>query len=450
MKNDLCLVGLNYKTAPVEVREAFALTDPKLLEKDIIPLDDDIRECLILSTCNRVEIVAIADNKIAKERILELWASAVGKKVSELNPYIYYYRGAEAINHLFSVASSLDSMVLGEPQILGQLKDAYKEALDRGSAKVIINRLLHRAFSVAKRVRTETAIASSAVSISYAAIELAKRIFEDMSEVRALLIGAGEMAELAATYLLNNGIKSISVANRTFSRAQELAKEYSGTAVPFDCLLESLSESDIIISSTAAAEPIINAKDMKEVLKLRKHKPMFFIDIAVPRDIDADVNTLDNVYLYDIDDLKDVVEENIAQRRSEALKAEAIVQEETSKFVQWLRSLDLQPTIVDLINRNESIVNEELERTMDRLGPFNQEQENALIAMMTSILKKINHDPIVYLKKNLGETDATNFNINLIRRIFNLDNENIPSHSPAGISCTQRRMGGSGKKTSCK
>ena len=310
MKKEIHLVGLNYKTAPVEVRERFALTDPEILAKGVVPIDSVVRECLILSTCNRVEITTVARGEGAKNHLLRQWATVCGRKVEELTPYVYHYKGSEAVRHLFSVAASLDSMVLGEPQILGQLKDAYRAALEQRNARVILNRLLHKAFSTAKRVRTETAVASSAVSISYAAVELAKRIFEDFGQIKAMLIGAGEMAELAAAHLVNAGIASIRVTNRTYERAVQLASRFNGEAAPFDLLLEHLAEVDIVISSTGAHEPIIRAADMKKVLKERKHRPMFFIDIAVPRDIDPDVNSLDNIYLYDIDDLKEVVEEN--------------------------------------------------------------------------------------------------------------------------------------------
>lgn len=438
MKNELCLVGLNYKTAPVEIREAFALSDPELLENGVLHINDVVMEFLILSTCNRVEILAVVKDKDACQHLFEKWAEASGQTAEELIPYTYTYWGEEAIRHLFSVASSLDSMVLGEPQILGQLKTAYKDALHKGNAKTIINRLLHKAFSVAKRVRTETGIASSAVSISYAAIELAKRIFENMSEVRVLLIGAGEMAELAATYLLQTGIESITVANRTVSRAVELAERYNGTAIGFDTLFEHLALSDIIISSTAANEPIIHARQMKKVLQKRKHKPMFFIDIAVPRDIDPSVNTLDNVYLYDIDDLKDVVEENLAQRQQEAQKAAKIVQQETDFFVNWLKSLSLQPTIVNLIDATDALIQAELQKTLKRFGPVSADQQEALDAMAMALTKKLTHSPITFLKRHIEETTTTTNNINILRRIFNLDNDVIPPHAhAAGKRCQQ-------------
>ena len=327
MDCEIVLVGLNHRTAQVNVRERFALVNHTSPEEWALPLGGPIQEALILSTCNRVELLAMGTGDV-RSRMLELWASARNASPRDLEPYVYTYHNDDAVRHLFSVASSLDSMVLGEPQILGQLKDAYRKAAASHATGVILNHLLHKAFSVAKRVRTETAVASSAVSISYAAVELAKRIFGTMENHKAMLVGAGEMAELAATHLVQNGISEILVSNRTYSRAEDLARFYNGRAVPFEKLCEALREVDIVITSTGAPEAIIHASDIKAVLKARRNRPMFFIDIAVPRDVDPDVNSLDNIYLYDIDDLKEVVEENLAARRSEAIKAQAIVEED--------------------------------------------------------------------------------------------------------------------------
>jgi len=426
MNAELYLVGLNYKTAPVEVRERFALTDPAVLSKGIVDLTGNIHECMILSTCNRVELLAVGQGSV-QELLLDSWARARDENMETLRPYTYSHNGDAAVRHLFTVASSLDSMVLGEPQILGQLKDAYRDALEKRQAKGILNRLLHKAFSVAKRVRTETAIASSAVSISYAAVELAKRIFDDMGKTHALLIGAGEMAELAATHLVGAGIASVRFSNRTHERAVQLARQYGGEAVPFADLLEHLAKVDIVISSTGAHEPIIRAKDMQEVLRKRKNKPMFFIDIAVPRDIDPDVNGLDNIYLYDIDDLKEVVEENLASRREEALRGHDIVAEETEIFCAWMKSLQLQPTIVDIVQRGEYIAQAELERTLKKLGPMPDSTQKILSAMITSIVKKLNHEPIMFLKRRFHEEkDLGIQHIALVRRMFNLDNGAMP------------------------
>jgi glutamyl-tRNA reductase len=425
MNKEILLVGLNHKKAPVEVRERFALSDPAIWERGLIPLDGDIREYLVLSTCNRVEVLAVSRGGAGcADRLLEHWARARGEKLSSLQPHVYIHSNADAVRHLFTVASSLDSMVLGEPQILGQLKEAYRTAVRRKTTKAILNRLLHKAFSVAKRVRTETAIAASAVSISFAAVELARKIFDNMGQIHAMLIGAGEMAELAATHLVNAGIASIRVANRTYERAQQLADRYGGRAVFFDDLAQHLTQVDIVISSTGARELIIRAGDMKEVLRRRKNKPMFFIDIAVPRDIDPQVNSLDNIYVYDIDDLREVVEENLAGRREEAVRARRIVAEETTTFCRWLTSLNLQPTIVDLVRKSEDIARFELERSLKRLGPLPEGSREILTAMLSSVVKKLNHEPIMFLKRHAdGESGADERHIGLIRRIFNLDGE---------------------------
>ncbi|UZP68351.1 glutamyl-tRNA reductase [Desulfovibrio mangrovi] len=425
MDRDIYLIGLNHKTASVEVREKFALTDCKHLEPGVVPVEGCIKEAMVLSTCNRVELIVVGEGDGVINHVIKCWADARGQRVDDLEPYVYKHKGLEAVQHLFTVASSLDSLVVGEPQILGQLKTAYHEAVDRNATRVILNRLLHKAFSVAKRVRTETGVASSAVSISYAAVELAKRIFGDMGEYTAMLIGAGEMAELAATHLLNNGIKKIYVANRTFERGQLLAEQFNGEAIAFSDLFTQLEKVDIIISSTGAHEAVIRAKDIRTVLKKRKNRPMFFIDIAVPRDIDPDVNALDNVYLYDIDDLKEVVEENLAQRQEEAQKARAIVESETQTFSKWLRSLELQPTIVDLVNRSENIVEEELIKCMKRLEGANGETEKILRCAMTAVAKKMNHEPISFLKRRHEEEEAGDRYIDITRRMFNLDDDPV-------------------------
>ncbi|TVM15873.1 glutamyl-tRNA reductase [Oceanidesulfovibrio indonesiensis] len=451
MNKSLYLVGLNHTTAGVEVRETFGLADclpGRIIESEsgaqsvqgeeqqIIPLGGPIDELAILSTCNRVEIAAVGEQDACRDAVLARWAAARNADVEELKPYVYIHEDLDAVRHLFRVACALDSMVLGEPQILGQLKDAYRMAVKAGTTKVILNRLYHKAFSVAKRVRTETAVGSAAVSISYAAVELAKRIFGEMSKQKAMLIGAGEMAELAAQHLVTSGIKDIYVANRTFERARELAAQFEGQAIPFETLFDRLHEVDIVISSTGSPSAVIRAKDVKAVLKKRRNRPMFFIDIAVPRDIDPDVNTLDSVFLYDIDDLKEVVEENIAQRREEAAKATAIVYDEADAFGQWLKSLELQPTIVELLERNQGIAHKELAKTEKRLAQIlgrdvAPEMHEALEILVDSVVKKVLHEPIIFLKRRSAEEESARRYIDTTRRMFNLDDEDIPDDAHA-------------------
>lgn len=424
MDHTIHLIGLNHRTAAVEIRERFALADFCSPETWAVPRGDGISESLILSTCNRVEVLVVGKGDAPRQQALACWSRARGRGVDELEPYLYQYQETDAVRHLFSVASSLDSLVLGEPQILGQLKTAYRKAVNADSVGLIINKLLHKAFSVAKRVRTETAVASSAVSISYAAVELAKRIFDDMGSHEALLVGAGEMAELAAMHLMQAGIRRIRVANRTLARAEELAARIGGEAVPFERLFDYLVDADIVITSTGAPDAIIHAREMRDVLRRRKHRPMFLIDIAMPRDIDPDVNNLDNIYLYDIDDLKEVVEENLAQRRGEAEKARAIVAEETDAFSDWMRSLALQPTIVDLVRRGEHIMQEELARTYKRLGPVDDTTREALEVMADSLVRRFNHAPLTFLKNGFHEGEESGHAmqaIDTIRRVFQLD-----------------------------
>jgi len=428
MNRTIILIGLNHRTAGVEVREKFALTDVENFEKGLMA-HCPVRECMALSTCNRVEIVAVSKRvpeREALDSILQYWAGICGGSAELLVDNIYQYTDLEAVEHLFTVACSLDSMVMGEPQILGQLKDAYRTAVERGTAKTIVNRLLHKSFSVAKRVRTETAIASSAVSISFAAVELAKKIFGALDGTRAMLVGAGEMAELAATHLLQNGVQDIIIANRTLSRARELSESLGGEAIQIENMADRLHEVDIVISSTGSPVAVIKAKDVKSVLKKRKNKPMFFIDIAVPRDIDPDVNNLDNIYLYDIDDLKEVVEDNMAQRQEEATKARMVVESETVTFGNWLKSLELQPTIVDLVDRSEEIAFRELTKTLKKIGPVDEKTRKALETLVLSVGRKSLHEPICFLKRRTQEEGSAERFIDLARRMFNLDDEKVP------------------------
>lgn len=419
----IALIGLNHRTASVDIRERFALADFHSPQTWALPCGDNLSESLILSTCNRVELLGIGHDNL-RSTLLERWASAARATPEQISPYIYCHLDKNAVRHIFEVASSLDSMVPGEPQILGQLKTAYRDAVSSNSAGAILNRLMHKSFSVAKRVRTETAIASAAVSISYAAVELAKRIFGDMAGHKALLLGAGEMAELAAMHLLQAGIDGILVINRTMERGKELAGRFHGRALPFSDLLGALKDADIIIASTGSKDPIVSAKEVAQALKARKNRPMFFIDIAVPRDIDANVNTLDNVYLYDIDDLKEVVEENLAGRRAEADKGRLIIEEEVIAFWEWLQNLDVQPTILDLIAKGENAANEEVAKTLKRLGNATPETREALEIMAASLVRKINHAPIMFLKDNEATWENPRDRIEMVRKIFNLDHDN--------------------------
>lgn len=422
MDKHIYIVGINHKTAPVEIREKFALDS--VTPRDFISELSEVEEIVSLSTCNRVELIFVAKEDMEiQNKVVDAWAKLCGQNKDMISPYLYTYKDSDAVFHLFEVASSLDSMVVGEPQILGQLKEAYKNAVELKTTRSILNRLMHRAFSVAKRIRTETKISHSAVSISYAAVELAKKIFENLTTKSAMLIGAGEMAELAAMHLKNSGIKDIYVVNRTLDRAKELAKRFDGKPYPISKLFDLLLEVDIVISSTGAQHTIIHQRDIKKIVKKRKYRPMFFIDIAVPRDIDPDVNNLDNVYLYDIDDLQDVVQENLQKRTREAELAKQIILEEVEKFNVWLRSLSLDPTIKDLLAKMDEIAKKEIKKSLKKLNNnvSNEDIEATMEILASSLVKKFSHYPIMFLK-NKAKRDRVDVReyISLIRDIFQL------------------------------
>jgi glutamyl-tRNA reductase len=312
---------------------------------------------------------------------------------------------------------------MGEPQILGQIKEAYRDATQEKTSGVILNRLMHRAFHVAKRVRTETGVSDSAVSISYAAVELAKKIFFDLGGKRVLLIGAGEMAELAARHLMNHGVKTITVANRTFQRAVEVARLFNGSPVSFEEINAQILETDIVITSTASSEYVISHDLVKGSLRKRRNRPLFFIDIAVPRDVEPKVNDLDNVYVYDIDDLKGVIQVNLAQRKEEAVKAERIVKEEVLKFERWLKTLEVVPTIVSLREKAEAVRTAELKKSLHSFKTLTQEQREAIEALTLSITEKLMHDPILVLKGK-ADRSSRDLYLDIARTLFKLDDMN--------------------------
>ncbi len=423
-KPRIILLGVNHKTAPVEIRERLALKDIEPSPLELFSNLSCCEEAVFLSTCNRVEILASSKNhEDAADTIKRLWLEKGGLSTVDLSKSIYSYKDRQAIRHVFRVASSLDSMVVGEPQILGQLKEAYRMASKAGSSGLILNRLMHKAFSVAKRVRTETRIASQAVSISYAAVELAKKIFGDLSGKKVLLIGAGEMAELAAQHLLTNGVDKIIVANRTLERAVELARSLNGAAISLDEIEDAMIEADIVISSTGAPGIIVKKEQIKKILRPRRHRLLFLIDIAVPRDIDPAINDIDNVYLYDIDELKDVVEENKAEREKEAQKAERMVEAEVIKFISWMDTLDVVPIIQKLQEKAERVRLQEMARSQKRLGELTQRQRDALEILTKSITNKILHDPVVCLRKGLPENERDQV-LAITCKLFGIDDGN--------------------------
>ena len=417
-------IGMNHETAPVELRECLA-SEPDTMVSALSKMRDlpYIREGFFLSTCNRVEALAIADEGDEVKKSLIALMTGIGTISKEsIISSLYIHEGMKAVEHIFRVASSLDSMVVGEPQILGQIKDAYAEASRQKTSGVILNRLMHRAFHAAKRVRTETGISEAAVSISYAAVELAKKIFHELVDKKVLLIGAGEMAELSARHLLTHGVQSMTVANRTLERAVQLADQFSASPVSFDEITSQLNHVDIVVTSTASQEYVITSEQVKGCLRKRRNRPLFFVDIAVPRDVQPEVNQLDNVYVYDIDDLKGVIQLNMEQRQQEAVKAERIIQEEVLKFDKWLKTLAAVPTIVSLREKAERIVLAEIKKSSSALGDLTDHQRETIEVMTRSIAEKLLSDPISFLKKK-ADRPTLNSYLDSARRLFNLDKE---------------------------
>jgi len=418
---ELIVIGLNHKTAPIEIRERIAFQEGRvgeaLCQTKTLP---SLKEGMILSTCNRVEIYAAA--RMTEKAILDLkdfLSRFHGLPLKEFEKNLYFFTGEEAVRHIFRVASSLDSMVVGEPQILGQIKEAYNIAAESKASGLIFHRLLHRAFHVAKRVRTETKIGNSAVSVSFVAVELAKKIFETLAKKTVLLIGAGEMCELAARHLVSAGVEKVLVTNRTYERAVALAQEFKGEPIPFQEMLQELKKTDIVISATDSSEYLIRHEQIAKVMKDRKQKPIFFIDIADPRDIEPEVGDIENVYLYNIDDLQHVANENVKDREKEATKAEVIVQGEVAKFVQWYQSLEVTPTITALRKKFEEIRKKELEKTLSLHPNLSDKEKRSLEALTSAIVNKILHTPLTLLKRTDEETMADLF-VDALRTLFGL------------------------------
>jgi glutamyl-tRNA reductase len=415
------ITGLNHRTAPVEVRERLAFPEcvlPQAL--------DDLKRCpgvvegLILSTCNRVEVAAATHDQTESEASVEQFLADARHVDRDLvAPYLYRYDGRDAIQHLFRVASSLDSMVVGEPQILGQLKAAYAVAKEQGCVHGFLDLVLTRAFNVAKRVRSETEIGQSAVSVSFAAVELAREIFGSLKESKVLIVGAGKMSELTARHLRRSGAVEILVTNRTHERALEMASLFDGRIVPYAEFPNVLPDVDIVIASSGAPHYILKKNDMRRVLERRKNRPMFLIDIAVPRNIEPAVNELDNVFLYDIDDLSQVVERNAAGRREIAGEAEEIIQEEVERMMTRLKAREIAPTIVSLQEQLEVLRASEVERMRGKLGELTPEQQQAVETLTRGIINKIAHGPISELRRLSAEPDGWHV-VAAIRKAFRL------------------------------
>lgn len=420
---EILVLGLSHKSAPIEIRERLFVPErdlPKPLE--MLGEASEIAERMLVTTCNRVEVYAVTEGPVeqAAAAITECLARYHNLEQKSFADKLYTYAAGEAVRHVFRVASSLDSMVVGEPQILGQIKGAYAAARAQEAAGVILTNLLEQAFHVAKRVRTETAIASSAVSISSAAVELARKIFGDLAGRTVLILGAGEMAELALRHLLDDGVRSVLVANRTHDRAVALAQQFHGRAVTYESFQQEMVAADIVISSTAAPHIILKKEDVQAIILQRRHRPIFLIDIANPRDIDPACNDIDNVYLYNIDDLQAVVAANLKERQREAERAETIIDREVEVYLNWLRQQDVVPTIVSLRTRVEQIRSAELSKALGRMGDLTPEQREVVAAMSTALVNKILHQPMTELRRRAVHQEGHLYTT-VLRRLFGLE-----------------------------
>jgi glutamyl-tRNA reductase len=417
----LLVTGVSHKTAPVEVRECLAFPEPALpAALQALKSRAGVSEACILSTCNRVEITVTTDDPVDPQALVDefLRESRLVAPAS-VEPYLYRHEGQNAIHHLFRVASSLDSMVVGEPQILGQLKNAYGIAKTQGTLYGWLEGLLERAFSVAKRVRSETGVGQMAVSVSYAAVELARKIFGSLNNRTVMIAGAGKMSELAARHLRRSGATHVFVTNRTHERAVEMAKLFQGTPVEYTRFVAMLPEVDILIASSGAPHYILHKDEMQRVIAARRNRPIFLIDIAVPRNIEPSVNDLDNVFLYDIDDLQEVVNANLRERLREAERAEEIVKQEVEHMMARLKVQEIAPTIVCLQEELERIRQQEIDKVRRKFGPVTHEQEEAWEMLTRGIINKVAHGPIAELRLQAGRPDGAPA-IAAIRKAFHL------------------------------
>lgn len=422
----IVLVGVNHKTAPVEIRELLAFSEKACAESLRTLVDGDVlREGLIVSTCNRVEILtAVSGERFREgcERITDFLSLSGSLPRDVLAEHLYSHTEEHAVRHVFRVASSLDSMVVGEPQVLGQVRRAYSIALEAGTAGRVLNRLVHQAFRVAKRVRSETGIAANAVSISYMAVELGKKIFGSLKGQCVLLLGAGEMAELSARHLINAGVSRVLIANRTGESSERLANEFGGEAINFERLTDYLPDADIVVCSTGAGEYVVTAAMAQEALSRRRNRPAFFIDISVPRNVDPVIGQLPNAFVFDIDDLESVVSSNIREREREAERAGLIVESEVMQFQQSLRVMDIGPTIGALRRRLQDIARSEMTRHRNRLGTLSPEQESAIEKLLITTVNKISHPLMDRMRRSYEAGDQDN--LQALREMF--DQEDPP------------------------
>ncbi|MBX6361366.1 MAG: glutamyl-tRNA reductase [Acidobacterium ailaaui] len=417
---NLLLTGVNHKTAPVELREQLAIAPDRLGEAThALHQFPGVSEAMVLSTCNRVELIACHEN--GSPDLLHFLHEFLRVDITEMRPHVYEYRDREAVRHLFRVASSLDSMVVGEPQILGQVKESYNVAREVGAVQTHLARLLQSTFTVAKKIRSETQIGNSSVSIASVAVDLAKKIFGSLDGKRILLVGAGKMSELAARHLMQQGAHSLLVANRTFDRALRIAEQFQGHAVRFEDLYGTADQADIIITSTGSQQQIFRREHGQQFLHRRRNRPMFFIDIAVPRDVDPEMNRVDGIFLYDIDDLQSVAASHLADRVREAQRAEEIIAEEVLRFERKAQVLNVAPLIVGLQNAAEEMRQAELRRVQQKLQSLTAEQQAAVESLTRGLMNKFLHLPMQAVKAAAAEADAVMLEV--LRDIFGLSQD---------------------------
>jgi len=416
----LVVLGLNHKTASVDVRECFTFPEDQI-KKALNHLHEyeEISECVILSTCNRTEMYAVVDDAEDGLQVMQQFLQRMSETPLNIEDF-FFYTEEDCIRHLFRVASSLDSLIIGEGQILSQVKKAYSMARDVGTTSTVLNTLFHRTIAVGKKVRTETRIAHSTVSVSYAAVQLAKKIFGDLSESNVLLLGAGQMGELTAKHLVENGVKTVIVSNRRYERAVELAQKFRGVAVPFESFMKSAVEADIIITSTGAPHYIIRTWDVAHLIPKRQGRPIIIIDIAVPRDVEPEVAAISGASLYNIDDLEAVVESNVRLREKEALLAEKIINKELEELLIKFRYLSLRPIMARMTEKAEKIRQREFKRALAKLTDINSDERKAIENMSKMIMRKMLRDPMVCINQAACNQDEE-FYLDAIRDLFKLD-----------------------------
>ncbi len=420
----IVMIGLNHETAPVEIREQLSFSSLAADSGDpnsMLLGYGGFSEGAVLSTCNRTEVYAVCSgSEDGVEQLCQFLSDFNGLPVESFRGHIYVHRGLDAARHLFSVACGLNSMILGEKQILGQVRDAYKAAAEADVIGKVLHNLFEQALKVGKRAHTETGISENAVSVSYAAVELARKVFRSLKGKRILIIGAGKMSELVGENLAAQGVEEVIVANRTLERGQDLARRFSGRAVPFEGITTWLARVDVVISSTGAPHTVLKKEQVRSAMAARRQRPLFMIDIAVPRDLDPDIHSIDGVYLYDIDDLKSVVEANLRERQREAKLVERIIDEEADSFASWLNSLDAVPIIKSMRGKAEEVRQAELDRAFRKLPDLSDRQRDVIRAMSHLIINKILNEPTVKIKEFASHGNTSNEQLRTVVELFNL------------------------------